>query len=270
MNKAFLKEILPPVITRYITGFFYGWHGNYRSWEDAAKRCPGYNSREIFERVRSSTLKVKSGEAKFERDSVTFDEPEYSFPVLSALLWIANLNNNKIRVLDFGGALGSIYFQNRVFLDSVSEVKWNVVEQKDFIEIGKNEFESEELRFYFSIEECLANTEIDVILLSGVLPYISDPYALMKSIILMKIRYILINRTPFIKTPDRLTLQKVKPQIYSACYPSWFFNYDKFLAFMSRDYDLIFSFDNDDRANIKSEFKGLFYRLKTPKSKINP
>ncbi|HRP59240.1 MAG TPA: hypothetical protein PK833_02995, partial [Vicingus sp.] len=74
-----LKELLPPILVKYLSSFFYGWTGNYKSWEEAQKKCSGYDSEIIFNRVKNALLKVKSGEAVFERDSVIFYKIQYSF-----------------------------------------------------------------------------------------------------------------------------------------------------------------------------------------------
>ena len=52
----------------------------------------------------------------YERDSVLFDTIRYSWPLLSDLLRAASEDQNHLSVLDFGGSLGSSYYQNRVFL----------------------------------------------------------------------------------------------------------------------------------------------------------
>ena len=77
--KRILKEILPPVIIRNITGLFYGWYGNYKSWEEATKRSIGYDDVQILNKVKDALMKVKNGEAIYERDSVLFDKIRYSF-----------------------------------------------------------------------------------------------------------------------------------------------------------------------------------------------
>jgi hypothetical protein len=36
--KKIIKKIVPERLLGYITGFFYGWRGNYKSWEEAKKK----------------------------------------------------------------------------------------------------------------------------------------------------------------------------------------------------------------------------------------
>jgi putative methyltransferase (TIGR04325 family) len=260
MNKKAIKDLIPPVFLRIVTGLFYGWHGNYSSWSEAMKKCEGYDSHDIHEKVKYSALKVRDGIEVYERDSLLFDHVEYSFPLLSGLLWIACLNNRKLNVLDFGGSLGSTYFQNRFFLDSLVDVNWCIVEQPEVVKTGIENFEDKRLHFFYSIDECLKSYDIHVIILSSVLQYLEEPYKLLDKIISQKPEYLIIDRTPFIIGKERITIQKVNPKIYKGSYPCWFFNEDKFVNALTPLYKMIVEFDALDRANINSEFKGFIFR----------
>ena len=260
--KKELKKIIPNFVLRFVTGLFYGWSGNYSSWSEADKKSSGYDSENILEKVKESCLKVKNGLAVYERDSVIFDKVQYSFPVLSAIMWIAAQNNGKLNVLDFGGSLGSSYFQNKYFLDSLRDVKWCIVEQENFVKEGLENFADKRLKFYYTIDDCLNKNKIDVILLSSVIQYIEEPFGLLELIKSKSLDYIIIDRTPFIKGKDRLTIQKVHPAIYKAKYPCWFFNKRKFMDYMLYHNELILEFDSLDCANIKSEFKGFLFANK--------
>ena len=245
-----------------MTGLFYGWHGNFSSWDKALKKCGGYNSPDILEKVRNSVMAVKNGEAIYERDSVLFYDREYSFPLLSGLMWIAAQNVGKLNVLDFGGSLGSSYFQNILFLDSLSEVNWCIVEQQGFVKTGGENFEDANLHFFYTIEECLKSYQINVVLLSSVLQYLEKPLELLDKINSTGISFLIIDRTPFIKGKDRITIQKVNPKIYRGSYPCWFFNESEFRKHLNYSYELIAEFSSLDMANIYSEFKGFILRKK--------
>src|SRR5690349_12566766 len=101
-----LYERLKPIVKR---GVYFS--GSYPDWEHANAHATGYDSAPILEHVKRSALKVKNGEAAFERDSVAFVETQYSFPVLAALLRAGTEDHGRLSVLDFGGSLGSSYFQ---------------------------------------------------------------------------------------------------------------------------------------------------------------
>jgi putative methyltransferase (TIGR04325 family) len=260
--KEFGKAVLPESVKRFLSGIIYGWHENYNSWEEAKQKCTGYDSVEILERVKSSALKVRNGEALYERDSVLFDEIQYSYPLLSSLMWIGAIYGGKLNVLDFGGSLGSTYFQNRLYLDSLPSIKWCVVEQPEFVKTGVDCFQTEKLSFYNTIDECTLTNSVNVVLISSVLQYLEKPFELLDKIRQTGIKYIIIDRTPFISGTDRITIQKVNPTIYKASYPCWFFNLRNFKKSMEKDYSMITEFGALDRANIKSEFKGFLFELK--------
>jgi putative methyltransferase (TIGR04325 family) len=258
--KKFLKKILPGFLKRFLTGLFYGWHGSYSSWDEAKRHCKGYDSEIILNKVKSALLQVKAGSAVYERDSVLFNEVRYSYPVLSGLMWIAAQNKGNLNILDFGGSLGSTYFQNILFLDSLSSVNWCIVEQPGFVDAGIKYFADKNLHFFYTIEECLKSFEIDAVILSSVLQYIEKPFELLDKIKEARIKYLIVDRTPYITGTDRITIQKVNPQIYKGSYPCWFFNKEKFISAFLPEYKLVLEFDALDKANIASEFKGFIFQ----------
>jgi putative methyltransferase (TIGR04325 family) len=265
MIKEALRAVSPPFLVNLYKRATrrYGWFGNYESWQAAVNDTTGYDSNVILLEVKNSLLKVKHGDAVFERDSVLFNRIEYSWPLLAGIMWIAAQNRGTLSVLDFGGSLGSTYFQNRAFLKDLDRVEWNIVEQDNFVKEGRENFQSEELKFFFSIEELQEVTACQVIILSAVLPYIEKPFELLNRIMGYNIEYIILDRMPMIiGEEDRITLQRVTPEIYKASYPAWFFSEIKFLKFLNQKYDLIEQFDCADKANIPSVFKGYIFRLR--------
>jgi putative methyltransferase (TIGR04325 family) len=242
----------------------YGFIGNYDSWESAQQQSSGYDSSLILERTTAACLKVRSGEAAYERDSVIFDEIQYAWPLLAGLMWIAAVSKGRLNVLDFGGALGTTYYQNRQFLRGLSSLRWNIVEQPLYVERGRALFENDILRFYDSIQECLQQTSPQVMLLSAVLQYLKDPYGLLHEIFQHPFAFVLIDRTPFQDKPtDRLCVQRVRPDIFDASYPAWIFSITKFRSVLShREIISEFtSFESGDRYGV--EFKGFIISERT-------
>lgn len=269
LSKKFIKHFLPPILVKAYQASKksnqYGFFGNYQSWDAAKNETEGYDSDLILERVKESLLKVKNGEATYERDSVLFEQIQYSFPVLAALLKVAVENQGSLSVLDFGGSLGSSYFQCKDFLLGLNHLEWNIVEQAKFVDCGRHFFESKDLQFFDSIDLCIKVKNVDIILLSGVVQYLESPHLFLNHLLNYNFKYILFDRTSFISDKkDRLTIQRVPPEIYPASYPAWFFNIDNFLKIFIEKYDLIFDFNSSDQVNISSQFKGLFLKLKNP------
>lgn len=237
--KNFLKNILPPILLKLIQKKTkYGFFGNYKSWQEAEADSIGYDNPAILEKVKNSLLKVKNGEAVYERDSVLFEKVEYSWPVLAGLLWIASQKGNSLNVLDFGGSLGSGYFQNLDFLKHLKDLKWNIVEQENFVNCGKEFFEDDKLKFFSSIEDCCAVNKVDVLLASSSLQYLKDPYSFIKMVTDFNFDHIIIDRTPFFENGERITIQKVPPRIYNASYPAWIINEQKFMKIIKKKYNL--------------------------------
>ncbi len=216
------------------------WVGDYPTWQAAEAASEGYDSAHIVEKCRAAVLKVKRGEAAYERDSVLFEEVQYSWALLAGLQFAAARHAGRLSVLDFGGSLGSTYFQNRAFLRRLPACSWNIVEQPDFVDVGRADFQDEELRFHGSVAECLLATKPNVVVISGSLQYMPNPPALLAEIIGHGFDVVILDRTPFISGQrDVLTVQTVPAEIYQASYPSWFFSRDKVEALFAADYDLL-------------------------------
>jgi putative methyltransferase (TIGR04325 family) len=257
-----LKAFTPPIVISSI-GFLrnfakhiWGDHsfrqlqltGSFDCWEEAVAESTGYDAEEILQKTATALRKVKHGDAVYERDSVLFDEVQYAWPLLAALMWVAARCGGKINVMDFGGSLGSTYFQNRAFLDSIQDVRWNIVEQLSHVLAGQREFQNERLRFFESIDACVAESQPDLVLLSGVLQYLERPYDILDALRQTDATFLLVDRTPFWSgSNDRLCVQNVPAEIYCASYPSWIFSLPRFRSILSLHWDVISEFDAIDK-----------------------
>ena len=271
--KGIVKNVMPPILVNALRKISDGFRrdivrftGDFPSWEDAQQASTGYAAPIIVARVRSACLRVKNREAVWERDSVVFDRIEYPFPLLAGLLRAAAENECRLSVLDFGGSLGSSYFQCRNFLPSLRELRWSIVEQPAYVAAGKTDFENEELRFYQSIEDCMREQNPNVLLLSGVVQYLPKPHSFIAEVVQRGFPNIIIDRTGFLRGGrDRLTTQHVPEWIYPAVYPCWFLSEDRFLAEFSRHYELLSSFpvpDTYELAGDETYFKGFIFKRK--------
>jgi putative methyltransferase (TIGR04325 family) len=204
-----------------------GWFGDYTFWQAAEKDCDGYNSAAISARVVEATRQVRDGKAAFERDSVLFFEEELDKSLLNILGKIrAKPSENPLIVLDFGGALGSTYWQHRRVFEAWN-LKWIVVEQAHFVEIGQKEFENDQLKFAFSIEDACEKETPYIVLFNSVLHYLETPYAFFEAVERHSIPSVFIGKTPtFEGKKDQITRQIVPKKIYEASYPSWVFSID--------------------------------------------
>ena len=124
--------------------------GPYQSWDLASSQSLGYDKEEILEKTLNTVLKVKSGELAYERDSVGFEKPSFNWPLLAALREEALRSNSHLHVIDFGGSLGSAYFQHLSML-SLCNLKWNIIERKQIVDAGQKHLADETLGFFESL-----------------------------------------------------------------------------------------------------------------------
>lgn len=243
-----------------------GWTGDYPDWHSAQAKCSGYDTAIILEKVKEATLKVKFGEAAHERDSVVFDKIEYSFPLLSALMFVSLRNSARLSVLDFGGSLGSSYFQNRKFLAAVQKLHWTVVEQASFVKTGVKFIQDDVLDFQLTMQDALAQRPYDLFVISCALQYMQKPYELIDEICSQNIPFLIVDNTPFnYVNRDRITIQKVPPAIYTASYPCWFLDYSSVLKRFATTYQIIAEFTNDTSIELdgrKVPYQGFLLELK--------
>ena len=241
--------------------------GDFKSWEEAEEQSAGYDAPEILQKTRTALLRVKGGDAAFERDSMTFDTMQYEFPLLAGLLRVAAANRGHLDVLDFGGSLGSTYFQCRKFLSVVEVLRWSVVDQPAQVACGKADFASDELKFYETIPDCLREQRPNVLLLSSVLQYLHAPYAFLQSVLKESIPYVIIERTAFnCSGVDRLTVQHVPARLYNGSYPAWFLSEASLRKAFADDYDLVCEYEANEflhPENGKAVFKGFQFHRKS-------
>jgi putative methyltransferase (TIGR04325 family) len=242
--RTVVKDFVPPVILRVarrIQGRGIRFEGVFDSWKDAREASSGYEQGEIAQRIYEAECKVHSGDATDERDGVLFQTVQFSLPVMAALARAAFARKGRLRVLDFGGAFGGTYRQYCAF-GLPRDVAWNVVEQSDFVKLGRS-FESPDLRFFTTVEEVLEGGLPDVVLFSSVLQYLEDPFDVLRKFVLAGVPQVVIDRTPCADADEHLlTVQKVPREIYKASYPCWIFSRSRFLSAMEEHYRVVAAF----------------------------
>jgi putative methyltransferase (TIGR04325 family) len=181
--------------------------------------------------------------------------------VLVGLLRAAIENGNQLSVLDFGGSLGSTYFQCRDFLSIVPSLRWGIVEQRRFVDSGREQFETEQLKFYYSIAECIQQAKPNVVLFSSVLQYLPEPYLVLDEVIRSDIPYVIIDRTPFSSDDrDRIAVQHVPPSIYKASYPMRIFGGQSLHGVFRDQYQELSQFESNWDGSSSEICSGLEFR----------
>ena len=265
--KTITKDWLPPKLKVHLQNWFWRndkitFDGPFASWQEAEAKSSGYQDKKILEKVLSATLAVKRKEAVFERDSVLFDEIQYSWPITAALMWAAARCDGCLSVLDFGGSLGTSYFQNRKFLADLKSVRWSVVEQEHFVKTGRDHIQDERLCFYSTIAGSISADKPNVILLSSVLQYLEDPYEILEELVESDAELILVDRTPFLSvgSSDIFKVQINPKSINLSRYPIRYFSCDNFINwFHSRGPNIVEEFPSLDELDPIANWKGLIF-----------
>jgi putative methyltransferase (TIGR04325 family) len=262
-----LKPWLPPEllrIARHMLGHGGHFRGSYANWQEASGHTSGYDAQNILKRVLEATRTVRNGKAAYERDGVLFAQPNDPYPLIAALMHAATFANGSLRVLDFGGALGSSYFQCRHWLNHLPTMDWCVVEQPHFVAMGNEQLANHHLRFVESIAQT-ASQPFDVALFSGVLQYLPTPMEILRQAIAAKPRYIIIDRTPTINaTHDQIRIQKqTSRRLAPSSYPIHLFTQATLMQVATWGYRLLSRFDAVDEPmggiGSRVDFKGYIF-----------
>lgn len=227
-----IKEFIPPVIInikhKIQKNKLLYYYGKYSTWEEAVSVAEsiggGYEKPNIFRAEKEAMGKVINGGATYEQDGVLFYEKNVHFQILTSLLYTYS-HTGKTCVIDYGGALGSMYFRHRDELRGLN-IDWNVLEQKHFVNYGKTNIK--DISFYYTLEECLEKKRANFVLFSSVLGYLPNGLEAMKQCMNNGIEYICVDSTAFFmdKRPEQIMIQHVPDTIYRAEYPIHIFNWD--------------------------------------------
>lgn len=228
------KLLLPPLVVQTLRrrrpdGLRFTGHPS--SWAAALEESMGYSDVEILERVVVATREVVAGRAAYERDSVLFRDAAIPLQVVAGILRSAVQDSGRVVVIDVGGSLGSTYRHCRDFLGPVTSVRWEVVEQPAFVQVGQEEFTTAELRFHESIAAVPASAVPVTFLLSGVLQYLEEPADMLRSLSSRPSRHLIIDRTPIsLHGDDRLCIQHAPRSVYNVTYPAWILSRDRLMG----------------------------------------
>lgn len=168
--------------------------------------------------------------------------------LVAALAYIALCSKGQLRVLDFGGGSGGVYWDTIPFLPPSVKVSWSVVDQNEQITLAKKHLGQYPLKYFYTTTEAEKNEKPDVILLSGVLQYIEDPDFISACLDQTTASFVIIARLPIQHSgEDYVTIQHIpKALAIRRTFPVWKFDYDKMMKRMSDRLELIWQADVSD------------------------
>jgi putative methyltransferase (TIGR04325 family) len=130
------------------------------------------------------------------------------------------------------------------------------------VERGKNLFEDKILKFFSSMDDSVRQGKPNVIIFSSVLQYLETPLAILGSATETGAGTIIIDRTPFLNTPDnKIAVQRAPRDMGRWSLPVWLFSRDQLLAPVSKRYRILAEYDAIDGTTSygfrRVDFKGL-------------
>jgi putative methyltransferase (TIGR04325 family) len=250
-TKKFLRSLVPPVLLEVLQRSGRApsnpmfelpkvvLRGRFQHWSEALAAATSYESPEILARVQKATRAVLAGQAAFERDGVAFPTAEMHWFLCFCLADMKSQLGEDPRVLDFGGSLGSTFFQNRAYLRQISGLRWGIVEQEHFVSAG-SEFAESGLEFFSSVSKCASQLSPSVALLSGALQYIPEPENLLAELAQTSVRFLVIDRLMCSEeNRDYVALQSVGWRAYKDSYPLWIFSRQRLYDVLSSHWRII-------------------------------
>jgi putative methyltransferase (TIGR04325 family) len=240
--KKMINQMFPPQDQDFI--------GPYSTWSEAEALSDGWDSPAIVQKTFDLSIKVRDGLVAYGQDTIICNKINYSETILAFILLHLSCHKDKICIVDFGGSLGTNFYQNRKILRALSgtQVTWNIVEIPSIAKLGRDHFASTELFLYSDIDEIIQCREhaTDSYLFSGSLQYCPEPFKLLDKVIeqggakILAFDRLLVSHTydhaVFIQTSD--------PRVfYPASYPTWCFSKSVFVSYLKKKgFDLVEEF----------------------------
>jgi putative methyltransferase (TIGR04325 family) len=232
--------------------------GKYSSFAQAALDSSGYNDNVILDRVTNITEMRKNRLIISERDGFILHNIEIPIQIKSFIQSLL-FSNRPLQVLDFGGGLGSWYFDFVDIFGKSSVAKWLIIEQENFVKSGSKNFEDGTLNFNEYAAFDLIPQKFDFVVFSSVIQYLENPYEVLSEIYTIDVPYLIINRTPFwIGEFDRCAIQRNKS--FGESYPSWILSEPGFKKFIHTKWEILDEFYSSDNQHLLSGLHRVRYK----------
>lgn len=250
--KALARRVTPPLIwdaasrvrRRAVPAVF---DGPLTSWAEAEALATGWESPAIVDKTLALSLKMRDGEIAFQQDTLVHERVTYS-PTILAFLARASATGTPLDIIDFGGSLGTNYYQNRAIIapaEARGSLKWRVVELPKTVALGRKHFANETLRFYDDWQSAADEAHDPKMLFTGSFQCVPDPLTLLDEVAGRHIPLIAFDR--LLVSPaaaHEVYVQRPPARYYAATMPVWCFSRSAFEAEMAaRGYDLIAEFE---------------------------
>lgn len=195
------------------------WEGIYGHFRDVPAKGGGHQGSEWLEK---SIARAKEQLAQLAQSGSVPASPAYDaslLPMLAATVGAGLGGKRPLRVVDFGGGLGSAYLPCRAALAHEIRLDFHIVEMPEMVEAGKELFaDNDEVTFHSELPEVAAR--VDIVHLGSSLHYVEDWQGLLGRLAAFDPDHFLFTDLAAGDNPTFATAQVY----YDSRIPVWMFN----------------------------------------------
>lgn len=235
--KALIKQFTPLIFLHFyrrVRGNRYIWNGIYDSYASVPSSGDGFNSEYVRQELACANEILRA--VKRDRAVPTKLSDENAFlPLLASI--VRPRNSERLRIIDFGGALGFGYMQLLAGAPSCSVVDYHVVELEWACLEGKRLFSGDgRIQFHRALPDRLS--EVDIVYSCGALQYVEDYAELLRKLCSYRARYLFLSDVP---TGTFSTFATAQQNIEGTIVATWFFNFGELVRLIEAErYSLVF------------------------------
>jgi putative methyltransferase (TIGR04325 family) len=237
------NELLPPALLRIwrrVRRPRYGFFGSYGTYDEAAAAAgsAGYSDAAMVDAIVQRQRQRAGVRGPIELEDRWL---QLELGISHAL---ADAPEGELRVLDFGGAAGTHYFDVKRWREQTGwppvRLRWQVCETAAMVAAAQPVLGGEELSFHPSLDK-VEGGAYDLVYVSGSIQYVPDSEATWDRLAALPHSWLVLNRTPFIPAlNDVFAVQRViVPGGRPATYPGRFLAEAPWLERMARTHELI-------------------------------
>lgn len=206
---SFFKKILPDILIKKYKSFLQK-NINFILSNSDDKFYNYIDKNKYILKDYNNYLLSKKFFLKTFKDNKLVDIQRQNFFSLNIILEIFYKQNKKINLIEFGGSLGSKYLNfKKLISNNAKELHWSIVEQNNYVNIGKKSIQNRELKFLNNINDAIYNKLNNILIFSNSLQYYKNPYEILNQALnSANIKYILFESLPLTKKVDHILLQK--------------------------------------------------------------
>lgn len=199
---------------------FHVWDGVYASFAEAHGDLAVFNAAKWLERSKEKALALRERFTKEHRTQLSTQD--YCLPLLAA---VCGASLHRLRILDFGGALGFSFFPVRAGLPAEIALNFEIVEQPALVRLGRELFADERgLSFHDDLD--VMEGQYDIVHCGSVLQYVEDWKGLLQKLCEFRAPFLVLDDIPAGNIETYVTLQ----HYFGKKIPCWFWNLDQFIT----------------------------------------